>query len=457
MIRSLYSRVIFTFMGAVIVGLISAFYLTNWFFRDQVIHTINDELLQNAKDLVETYGMTRGVEVDKFLRAHYSVRGNVVTLIDASGQRYRFDDQHSENVKPIPEEAIRRVLDGQPYQSNEEEPESLLAGYPLSAEDREYALFVQPGELHMAYLIRRMVLTSLAIVLIVGSLLLAVAARYLVQPLKRMTWATQRLAKGDFNVNLEWKPRKDELGELAQSFSHMASELGQMEQMRRDFVSNVSHEIQSPLTSIAGFSKVLRSRPMPEEERNRYLDIITTESERLSRLSDNLLKLASLESEHHPFHPRTYGLDEQLRRVIVSLEPQWTAKKQKLELKLPSVKVAADEDQLNQVWINLLGNASKFTPEEGTIRITLQPLTDRVRVRIEDNGIGITPEEQARIFDRFYKADRSHNRAQGGSGLGLAIAKRIVELHRGTIEVSSQPGQSTVFTVTLPSVSVKRG
>ncbi|WP_430106742.1 sensor histidine kinase [Paenibacillus validus] len=198
----------------------------------------------------------------------------------------------------------------------------------------------------------------------------------------------------------------------------MAEELKQLEQMRRDFVSNVSHEIQSPLTSISGFSKLIRDPGMPANERNQYLDIIETESLRLSRLSENLLKLASLESEHHPFHPVTFDLDEQLRRVVVALEPQWSAKELELELELPRVKITGDPDQLNQVWINLFGNAVKFTPREGRVSIRLEALTDRVKVVIADTGIGIKEEDLEPIFTRFYKADRARQRELGGSGLG---------------------------------------
>ncbi|WP_235959764.1 HAMP domain-containing sensor histidine kinase [Paenibacillus silvestris] len=287
------------------------------------------------------------------------------------------------------------------------------------------------------------------LVLVIGSLCILIAARFLVMPLKLLTKATKRLAKGDFDVKLKLT-RKDELGILARSFNETARELKQLETMRQDFVSNVSHEIQSPLTSISGFAKALKlDHLVTPENRKRYLDIILMESDRLSRLSDNLLKLASLESTHHPFVLKTFNLDEQIRQAVVSCEPLWAAKNIRIDLTLPiAAKITADYDQLNQVWINLLGNSIKFTPDHGTIRIELLTNSHVHTVSIQDSGIGIKPEELSHIFVRFYKTDKSRNSL--GSGLGLAIVKQIIVNHHGNIEVESTVGQGAKFTLCIP-------
>lgn len=223
-----------------------------------------------------------------------------------------------------------------------------------------------------------------------------------------------------------------------------------MEQMRQDFVSSVSHEIQSPLTSIYGFSKALRNRVIPEADQDRYLEIMMTECERLSRLSDNLLQLASLDSEHHPFAPRIYRLDGQLRQVIVAAEPQRADKALRLEDRLEDVTIEADEDLMSLVWTNLIGNAIKFTPEHGRITVSLARQDGRALVTIADTGIGMAEEDRARVFERFFKADKARRRNAGGSGLGLAIVKKIVILHHGTIRLDSEPGQGTTVSVMLP-------
>jgi signal transduction histidine kinase len=171
---------------------------------------------------------------------------------------------------------------------------------------------------------------------------------------------------------------------------------------------------------------------------------------RLSRLSDNLLKLTSLESEHHPFDRRRYRLDRQLRSAVLACEPQWLEKSIEVEAELEEVEIEADHELLSQVWGNLLHNSIKFTPPGGSIRVRLTLEDGKAAVRIADTGIGIGEEDLPRIFERFYKADKSRNRAGGGSGLGLSIVKKIVDLHGGAIDVRSRPGEGTEFTVRLP-------
>lgn len=262
--------------------------------------------------------------------------------------------------------------------------------------------------------------------------------------------ALSRIAKGDFTVKLELKTDEDQFGQLIHGINHMAVELGEMERMRQEFISNVSHEIQSPLTSINGFAKALKNIDLPEDKRQHYLAIIEMESNRLSKISDNLLKLTSLESQHHPFEPRHYRLDKQLRNVVLTLEPNWLAKNIDMDLQLENISIIADEDLMNQVWMNLLSNSIKFTPVAGTISISMTRQIDTITIAIRDNGIGVTPEQQKHVFERFYKADLSRTAENGGSGLGLSIVKKIIDMHYGTITVESMPTEFTTFFVTLP-------
>jgi two-component system phosphate regulon sensor histidine kinase PhoR len=268
--------------------------------------------------------------------------------------------------------------------------------------------------------------------------------------------AIRQMAKGNFNVRIDVEMVQEPGGQnhpfrqLVHSINDMAQELAQMEQMRQEFISNVSHEIQSPLTAIAGFVQALKSDDLPPDQRLHYLNIIETESKRLSRLSDNLLKLTSLESGHHPFHPERYRLDRQIRDVVLSCEPLWMQKEIQLDVSLPAVYIVADKDLLSQVWMNLLTNAIKFTEREGSIVMSLQTQDRWAVVRIRDTGIGIAKEDQPRIFERFYKADKARNRSKSGSGLGLAIVKKIIDIHHGEIHVESRLGVGTTFTVQLP-------
>lgn len=282
--------------------------------------------------------------------------------------------------------------------------------------------------------------------------------RYLFRPEARamqlvnaLTDAMSRMGKGDFNVNLEVNPRyAGQYYEVVKNFKQMAADLGQIENMRQQFVANVSHEIQSPLTSIKGFAQALKSDRLTEMQRKHYLDIIEAESDRLSRLSDNLLKLTTLESKRPAFQPRTYKLDKQLRQVVLAAEPQWQTKRLELDIRLAECELEADEELLRQVWVNLLHNAIKFTPEGGALGITLTVTGGSAVVYVEDTGPGVPPEHLPRLFERFYKVDKSRNRAVGGSGLGLSIVQRIVQMHRGEVSIANRLVVGTRVTVELP-------
>jgi two-component system, OmpR family, phosphate regulon sensor histidine kinase PhoR len=263
--------------------------------------------------------------------------------------------------------------------------------------------------------------------------------------------ALERIAKGDFTVRID-DPIQDNgfVTTLVKSVNTMALELNQMESMRQEFISTVSHEIQSPLTSIRGFARALQNDQLNPAERLHYLNIIETESMRLSKLSDNLLELAALDAENRKFEPQCYRLDKQIRNVVLACEPQWMEKALELDVSLEEVAITADEDLLNQVWINLLHNSIKFTPHGGHICVDLRIQDGNVVFRLTDTGIGIAEEDQAHVFERFFKADKSRERAKGGNGLGLAIAHKIIDMHHGTIGVTSTRDVGTTFSVSLP-------
>ncbi|MBS4175316.1 HAMP domain-containing sensor histidine kinase [Bacillus sp. FJAT-49736] len=268
--------------------------------------------------------------------------------------------------------------------------------------------------------------------------------------------ALRKIARGDFNIQLNFQRRDHQFLSLVENINHMARQLQQMEEMRQEFISNVSHEIQSPLTSIRGFARALQHEGIDKEESRHYLEVIESESNRLSKISDNLLKLTSLESHNHPFERKHYRLDKQIRNIVLTCEPHWVEKNLEMEVSLEEAFVFADEDLLSQVWINLIHNSIKFTPPDGQIHICLQKGPTEVSVSISDSGIGISHEEQMHIFERFYKADKSRTRTIGGSGLGLSIVKKIVEMHEGEISVHSQVGKGTSFTVSLPNWKDKK-
>jgi two-component system phosphate regulon sensor histidine kinase PhoR len=265
-----------------------------------------------------------------------------------------------------------------------------------------------------------------------------------------MMGALKRISKGDFQVSLN--QNRGPLGQLVEGINDMALNLKAMEDMRQEFISNVSHEIQSPLTSISGFARAMICEELIREEQLQYLEIIDAESVRLSQLSNDLLRLASLDSDHHPFQPEVYRLDKQLQLQILTFERQWLDKELEVSASMAELTFEADKNLLSQVWVNLIHNAVKFTSKGGTISVSLEQQEENVVVCIADTGIGMSEKDQARIFERFFKADKSRSRSAGGSGLGLSIVHKIVEMHRGNITVCSKLGAGTVFTVTLPII-----
>ncbi len=280
--------------------------------------------------------------------------------------------------------------------------------------------------------------------------------------------AMKMIAEGNFNVDLSVyltrfreQDKHHPYYQIVENINLMAAKLGEMEEMRQEFISNVSHEIQSPLTSISGFAHALKNEDLRPEERRHYLEIIEMESIRLSKLSENLLKLTSLESEHLSLERKSYRLDSQLRRIILANEPLWAEKEINMDIFLDKVMITADEELMDQVWINIIHNSIKFTQQRGTISITAFTSEDgSILVKIRDTGIGMEKDTIMHIFERFYKADQSRNRVTGGNGLGLSIVKKIIDLHKGGIRVQSEFGVGTEFTVTLselkPNIETSR-
>lgn len=446
MIRSLYTRVVLTFLASVIGGTIIAFFVAIWVYKDQWNENLQVNLLYFGQDIARIYETFPLREADTYLsglkQLNYYIR-----IYEEKGQFQSYGTLSGQHISTVTMEQVKDVLDGKMVQVTG--LDSSLLGLPLKTETGTKAMFVYPIAPPSASFLIKWIMNFSTYSLIAGSLLILIAAMFLVRPIKKLTKATKQIAGGDFNVKLNIK-QKGELGTLARSFEDMMHDLRQLEQMRRDFVSNVSHEVQSPLTSISGYALVLKQVDLADNERSRYLDIIIAEADRMSKMSDNLLKLSLLESQSQQLRLVTFSLDEQIRRVIVALQPQWSARNIRFELNMKTVSIMADHDQLNQVWTNILGNSIKFSKDGGVIDVSIKQDIKNVTVRISDTGIGISFEDQKRIFERFFKADRSHSRKYGGSGMGLAIVKQIVSLHQGDIRVESEPGRGTTVMVTLP-------
>ena len=308
-----------------------------------------------------------------------------------------------------------------------------------------YALLLLVGLL--ANPVARLVTIPMLMVIFI-IVLAAGMGRSQLKPINDLARAMRSVSRGDFSVRVDARDVSGDMGMLVQSFNDMASDLGGLELFRKDFINNFSHEFKTPIVSIKGFARQLERDDLTDRQRREYLDIIISESDRLANMSGNVLLLSKLENQTIVSDRTLYRLDEQLRRCLLVMEKQWTRKKLDLDLDLDELEFLGNEEMVRHVWMNLLSNAIKFSPEGGTLTVTLKREGHRAAARVADQGEGMDEATRRRVFEKFYQGDTAH--AAEGNGLGLPLAKRIVELCGGAIDVDSAPGRGAAFTVYLP-------
>lgn len=276
--------------------------------------------------------------------------------------------------------------------------------------------------------------------------------RSVMRPLGDVTRAARAMADGNFNVRVSTETGSPEITELSTAFNSMAGKLSEVESSRREFVANVSHELRSPITSISGFVEGMEDGTIPAEEHPKYLALVGDETRRLSKLIGDLLALSRLERDDAALEWSEFDINEMLRRAIIRRVNDLESKRMEVEcdFQLEPCLVRADSDRIEQVVVNLLDNAIKFTPQGGKITLTTGADKDICTVVVQDNGVGIPPEDRARVFDRFFTADRAHT-AGKGTGLGLSICQRIMEMHGQSLRLKDTE-EGTAFAFTLEKV-----
>lgn len=308
-----------------------------------------------------------------------------------------------------------------------------------------YALLIVVGILVNPY--ARLVAIPLLMVFFITTLA-ASMGRGKLKPINDLVQAMREVSQGDFSVRVDAKDVSGDMGRLVSSFNDMASELGGLEMFRKDFINNFSHEFKTPIVSIKGFARQLEREDLTDEQRREYLDIIISESDRLANMSGNVLLLSKLENQNIVTDRTVYRLDEQLRKCILLMEKQWTQKGLDLDLDMDEVTFKGNEEMVQHVWVNLLGNAIKFSPEGGTLTVRLRREGSDAVVSVRDEGPGMDEATRQRVFEKFYQGDTAH--AGDGNGLGLSLVKRIVDLCQGSVQVDTASGQGATFTVRLP-------
>ncbi|PBB06317.1 sensor histidine kinase [Salimicrobium humidisoli] len=363
--------------------------------------------------------------------------------------------------KDLPEEDVQRVIDGETYHGMRDFSAGIFVtgffanelrnsvGVPVTIEGEPHALFLRPdikllfNEVHILF-------GQMAVVIVILSLLaMLLFSGILVHPIRKLSRTTNVIKKGDFTVHPDIH-RKDEIGTLARNFSSMIDRLGEVDRLRRNFVSNVSHDFQTPLLNIRGYSHLLESPELSEEEKTEYIKIIQDETERLSTLSRQLLLLSSIEDSGNLIERQSFDIKRQLEETLRRYHWRISSEGLALTYTFDEATYSGNAELLQAVWDNLITNAIKYSKPDSSIHVSLQNMDKEITVSVRDEGIGMSEAEMSRAFDRFYRADEARSRTTDGTGLGLSIVKEVTDIHGGTASVSSIPGEGTVFTITLP-------
>ena len=278
----------------------------------------------------------------------------------------------------------------------------------------------------------------------------SITAMRQVKPIREMAQATRLYAEGDFDVRMRDYGRNDEVGELAASFNNMAESLQQTERQRREFIANISHELKTPMTTIAGYTDGILDGTIPPENERKYLQIISDESRRLSRMVRRMLDVSQLQVMDPLRNGNHFDICESMRRVLISMEQKINDRHLDVEADIPEepILVLGDNDMITQVIYNLLENAAKFAREGTALYLGVTPVDGKARVTVRNLGETIAPEELPLLFERFHKSDKSRSEDKDGVGLGLYIVKTILEQHKEKINVTSENGVTT-FTFSL--------
>ncbi len=429
--KSIYIQLVLIFICIFILSNIIASILSFFNTENNVLSQVSKQLVQSveiAKEVHEKEKVSKE-SIEKLFKDKY------ITI--------NFIENIEEYITN--EEIISSLEMGRPLAIHRNEYGNTSVSTPIAIiKTGDYYIVAKPEFKNLGFSTRRLIMSINMRAIIIGSVLFLFVGKIVVNPTKKLIKATEKVAAGDFDIELE-NHRTDEMGILISSFNTMAKELKSIEILRNDFISDISHEFRTPLTSIEGYTKLLRD--CNEEERREYIDIIIEETKRLSLLTTNILTLNKIDNQNISTPMEDFIMDEQIRKAILLLENKWVEKDIELEIDLENIQYRGNPSLMYQVWINLIDNAIKFSPKGGTVEVKLYEEQGNIIFSIKDNGVGISKEDQKKIFDKFYKSDKSRN--TDGNGLGLSIVKRIIEIHKGQILLESSINMGTSIMVKL--------
>lgn len=438
--------------------------------RKELLHKYSSEISEYVGD-VTNLGFNSLTQEEKqlfasSLEAFSSSMQAVITVIDNKGRCvFTTDKELVENESyQISQELLEKFESGS-YADHGKLPKSNkvyyvsvspfyrdgeISGYCIISQTTLWAADYVPS---VTIILLSLIIIAVAVVIILSSVFAYNTSR----PLKQMAEASRRFAVGDFESRVHVK-RKDEIGQLADAFNEMADSLAASEGMRRNFVANVSHELKTPMTTIAGYIDGILDGTIPEREQKYYLGVVSNEIKRLSRLVTSMISLSKIDSGEIVVHKQEFAAMDTIFQVALQFENQIADKN--LEIigldKDEEIYAYGDKDLIHQVLYNLIENAVKFTPENGYISFDVRKEQNRTYFTVENSGAGILPEDLRLVFDKFYKVDKSRSSHKNSMGLGLYIARTIVLLHEGNITAESEPQKFCRFIFWLEDAPSRR-
>lgn len=457
--------------GFLIISFAIMIFVANQWWTDKV-----DGLLKNAHNI--SYMYTEEIGKDGRIRNEKMITKALEMLSDSTVSEYFIADKHgtviycgdcedgkSENCDAhgdftVSESHIERALDGgfSDYMTDDDFGiGKFVVAVPIKNGHKTVAIAFAiedavTGLLPYVASIAQFMTYAVLFVLIFMLILIYFATKGVTRPLEEMKEITRHIAKGEFDYRAKETYKQKDINDFAKQLNKMAYELSIDDESRKSFVANVSHELKTPMTTIGGFIDGILDGTIPQSEEKKYLGIVSNEVKRLARMVVSMLNLSKIEAGEVKLAPVNYDIGKQVFDTLLSFEKKIDEKK--IEIAgfedINNVIIRADRDLIQQVLYNLIDNAVKFTPENGTISIFAKNDGERTSVRIRNSGAGVSPEEISRIFERFYKVDKSRSYDTKGVGLGLYIVKTVINMHDGEITASSKQGEYTEFAFEIP-------
>ncbi len=455
--KSLYSKFAISTIIIMLVSGIISFLLSNAYYQHTLKKQNDLKVVHIALEVADFINSHNEIDLDDYFR-HLGSVGYHIYIRNEHGSNQLYGEGFREHN--LSADAVEKVLSGEIYHGIAEFPHktfvtgffanelSNTVGVPFTSNGTTYAMFIRP-DIKLVFSEMHILFGWICVGIIVLSILFVlISTKYLVQPISKLKKATSLIAEGDFSIKIKTK-RKDELGELTSSFNTMARKLESINDMRKEFISNISHDIQSPLTNIKGYMKLLKNSELTEQDRQ-HIEVVDLEVNRLSNLTKQLLLLSSIDSRRELMDTKRFNISEQIKNLVRQYQWSLSEKGIMMSYSLPEIYVEGDPSLLYSVWDNLLSNAIKYNVQNGEIDINLKETDKEIIISFKDTGIGMEIDVLDRVYDRFYREDSSRTRSIEGTGLGLSIVDSIVTMHKGKVKVKSKKGKGTVFTVLLP-------